>query len=711
MTNITTIVRKELRTWFQSPVALIFLGVFLALTLVGFFSYSRFFARNIADVRPLFQMLPVLLIFLVSAITMRQWADERRTGTLEVLLTLPLRTRDLVLGKFFSGLFLVALALLLTLPLPITVSMLGDLDWGPVVGGYVGALLLASAYLAIGLCVSARTDNQVVALMVTLVLGGLLYVLGTDWVTGLMGNTAAEVFHDLGTGSRFESIERGVLDLRDLTYYVGLTLFFLVLNGAFLELDRVDADSSGGRRKRFLVSSVVGLVGLNVLAANIWLAPLATLRLDITQNQEYSVSDVTRDTLAALDEPLTIMGLFSERTHPLLQPLVPQIRDLLAEYQVYGGDKVDVQFLDPNADEELEAEISQQYGIRSVPFRVSDRHQESVVNSYFHILVKYGDKYETLSFDQLIEVDVTDEDIDVRLKNLEYDLTRTIRRVSQQFQSIEAILAKLNAPAQLTFYVTPAVLPEDLAELAELTRTVCKDMESSSKGMLTFQEQDPSQDANLPEQLYQQYHLQPYALDLFGQQTFYLHLVLQVGDKAEKSPHNRPGDDVEAEELQCLEGERHRGKADHSPGGADLLEPADRRDDVAEVVHRSDREEHRAPDGGAGRQLSPVHRDLLSGSFRIRRTWVCPTGLFDLVQPERNPPALFNRPTCAASAGGGTGGGAIFLFSASRQSPVDPVPEPDCGRCSAAAWRRRRPPPQAWRYPARGGRGSPPAAI
>jgi ABC-2 type transport system permease protein len=251
----------------------IFLGVFLVVTFVYFFYYAKFFARNIADVRPLFQSLPFLLIFLVAAVTMRQWSEEQKMGTLEVLLTLPVRTRDLVLGKFAAGMTLVGMALLLTLPLPITASMLGQLDWGPVIGGYVAAALLASAYMAIGLCVSARTDNQIVALMVTSAICSVLYALGSDTMAGFFGNTGAEVLRSLGTGSRFASIERGVLDVRDLFYYGSLTAFFLLLNGYFLERRRLDVLAKPGQEKAGALIMIVGLAAANVVVGNLWLAP------------------------------------------------------------------------------------------------------------------------------------------------------------------------------------------------------------------------------------------------------------------------------------------------------------------------------------------------------------------------------------------------------------------------------------------------------
>ncbi|MGD2177017.1 MAG: ABC transporter permease subunit, partial [Anaerolineae bacterium] len=173
MKQALSITRKELEGYFGSPMALIFVGVFLAVTLFSFFWVDTFFARGIADVRPLFRWMPVLLIFLVAALTMRQWSEEERSGTLEVLLSLPVSHIQLVIGKFLAVMALVAAALGLTIFLPITVQMLGNLDWGPVLGGYLAALLLAAAYASIGLFLSSRTDNQIVSLILTVLLCGL----------------------------------------------------------------------------------------------------------------------------------------------------------------------------------------------------------------------------------------------------------------------------------------------------------------------------------------------------------------------------------------------------------------------------------------------------------------------------------------------------------------------------------------------------------
>ncbi len=183
MSEILRVARRELAAFFGSPVAYLFIGTFLAVSLFVFFWVDAFFARNLADVRPLFEWMPILLIFLCAALTMRLWSEERRAGTLETLLTLPVTTPKLVLGKFLAALGLVSVSLALTLPLPITVSLLGPLDWGPVIGAYLAALLLAAAYLSIGLFVSSRTDNPIVALIGATLVSAFFYLIGSSALT------------------------------------------------------------------------------------------------------------------------------------------------------------------------------------------------------------------------------------------------------------------------------------------------------------------------------------------------------------------------------------------------------------------------------------------------------------------------------------------------------------------------------------------------
>jgi ABC-2 type transport system permease protein len=535
MKRVGVIARKELSAYFGSPVALIFLGLFLIFTLVAFFWVGGFFTRNIADVRPLFRSMPILLLFLVAALTMRQWSEEQRSGTLEVLLTLPVRRSELVLGKFLAVMALVALALALTLFLPITVTILGDLDWGPVVGGYLAALLLAAAYAAIGLFVSSLTDNQIVSLILTVVVGGLLYAAGTTLVTGLAGDALGQILQAVGTGSRFESIERGVVDLRDLAYYLSLTVLFLTLNVVSLDAKRWSRgpETAGYRGQVWLT---VALVVVNLLILNLWLFPLGTLRADLTADNKYSLTPVTRDLVGNLQEPLLIRAYISERTHPLLAPLAPEIRDMLREYEIASGGQIEVELVDPRDDQELEEEANQIYGIRPTPFRISDVYETSVINSYFDILVRYGDQYVVLGFDDLIEVESTPSgEPDVRLRNLEYDLTRAVKKTVFGFQSLDSIFASIEEPVTLTAFVTPKSLPAELEDVPDLVGMVAGELEEQSGGKFVYQVIDPdAQDSAVDRQtLISQLGLYPIASSLFSNESYYLHLLLQIGDEGQ----------------------------------------------------------------------------------------------------------------------------------------------------------------------------------
>lgn len=535
MTQTLSILRKELNGYFGSPMALIFVGVFLAVTLFVFFWVDAFFARGIADVRPMFRWMPVLLIFLVAALTMRQWSEEQRSGTLEILMTVPARHIQLVLGKFLAVMVLVAISLALTFFLPLTVSLMGNLDWGPVFGGYLAALLLAAAYAAIGLFISSRTDNQLVALILTAIVGGLFYLVGSRGVTDFAGDNLAQILRAIGAGSRFESIERGVIDLRDLAYYLSLAALFLTLNVISLDSKRWSHGENTLAYRRSLMLTA-GLIAVNLVALNIWLYPLSRARLDLTEQREYSLSPVTRDLLGNLQEPLLIRGYFSEKTHPLLAPLVPRIRDVLEEYRIASNGQVVIEIVDPLQDPEKEAEANQTYGIQPTPLQAADRYGASVVNAYFDLLIRYGDQSEVLNFRDLIEVQpYRSGQVDVRLRNLEYDLTRSIKKVVYGFQSIDALLASVDGPVKLTLFVTPDTLPEWLAAAPDTIQSVARDIQSGSNGKFTFETinvDDPAASVTR-KTLAEQYGLQPIAVSLFSDQTYYLHMVLQIGNQAQ----------------------------------------------------------------------------------------------------------------------------------------------------------------------------------
>ncbi|MBN2429549.1 MAG: Gldg family protein [Deltaproteobacteria bacterium] len=527
MPETLRVARKELSAFFSSPMAYIFLGTFLVVSLFVFFWADAFFARNIADVRPLFEWMPVLLIFLVAALTMRMWSEERRMGTIEYLMTLPVSPLQLLAGKFLAGMTLLGLALLLTLPLPVTVSLIGPLDWGPVWGGYLAALFLGAAYLSIGLFLSARSDNQIVSLISTVLVCGFFYLIGSDLLGGFFGNRAGELLKLLGSGSRFSSITRGVVDLRDFYYYLSLVGVFFTLTLYTLERLRWAKDTTGTQHRRWEL--VTWLLVANLLAGNLWLQHIGQARLDLTEGRIYSISDATRKYLSQLQEPLLIRGYFSAKTHPLLAPLVPRLRDLIREYQVAGNGKVRAEFIDPQFNPDLEAEANQKYNIKPVPFQIADRYQAALVNSYFHLLVQYGDQFEVLSFRDLIEVKQQRETgLDVELQNPEYELTRAIKKVMYGFKGGGDIFTRLDTPVTLTAYISDqSKLPPFLRELETQLEELAKEMEEKSGGKFNLRTLRPEANGGkVAQQIEEQYGFRPMQAGLFDTQRFYFYLTL-----------------------------------------------------------------------------------------------------------------------------------------------------------------------------------------
>lgn len=524
--SVFRIAAKEIATFFSTPVAFIFFGVFLAVTLFVFFWVETFFSRNIADVRPLFESMPVLMIFLAAALTMKMWSEERRMGTLEFLLTQPIEPLQLVLGKFLACLALVGIALLLTLPVPITVSFLGNIDWGPIFGAYLATLFLAAAYIAIGLTVSSKSENQIVSLMVAVLICTIFYMLGSDVLTALFGNNVGEFFKALGTGSRFSSITRGVIDFRDLYYYLSIVGVFLCLNVYFLESGRWSEDAKPYHSRWRLLTA---LFVINFVLGNVWLHQIPWARADMTEGNIYSISDTTREYIKRLQEPLLIRGYFSAKTHPLLSPLTPQLRDLILEYGVAGDGKIRAEFIDPLENPELEEEAGQKYGIKPVPFQVADKYQASLVNSYFDVLIQYGDQYEVLNFRDLIEVKAqTEGQIDVELRNPEYEMTRSIKKVLYKYQSSGNLFTNIKNPINFVGYFSDdKKLPEPLVKFKGEINAILAEINLSSNEKFQYKFEDPNADSNVSaKKIAKEYGFRPMRAGLLDPTTFYFYMVL-----------------------------------------------------------------------------------------------------------------------------------------------------------------------------------------
>jgi ABC-2 type transport system permease protein len=230
MKQTMTLLRKELATYFNSPIAYIVVIFFLVFTSVWFFYIQQFVAQNVASLRNYFAIFPIVFIILLPAVTMRSWAEENKLGTVELLLTLPFREGQTVAGKFLGAFSLLVLTLVLTIPVPLAIAPLGDFEAGQIVGQYIGVLALGAAGLAIGLFVSSLSKNQITAFILSAVV--LLFLTLINQVNFLveLPEWLGTVFNYLSLDYHFSSFEKGLIDTRDLVFYIALAAFFLYLN-------------------------------------------------------------------------------------------------------------------------------------------------------------------------------------------------------------------------------------------------------------------------------------------------------------------------------------------------------------------------------------------------------------------------------------------------------------------------------------------------
>ncbi len=238
MNDIAIIFKREFKAYFYSPIAYVFSVIFILLN-AGIYMFHFFFMGN-ADMRSFFSTLPLVLgLVFIPAISMRLWSEENKLGTVELLLTLPIRTEHIVLGKYLAGLAFYLVALAGTLTIPIILVILGRPDFGPIAGGYIGAIMLGAFFLAVGIFISGFFSDQIVSLIITSLACGFLTLIGWQyvpmvidgWIPGL-----GEFFYDyIGVTRHFNDIERGVIDIRSVIYFLSFTALFLYLNARALE--------------------------------------------------------------------------------------------------------------------------------------------------------------------------------------------------------------------------------------------------------------------------------------------------------------------------------------------------------------------------------------------------------------------------------------------------------------------------------------------
>jgi ABC-type uncharacterized transport system involved in gliding motility auxiliary subunit len=410
MKPILTIARRELKALFDNPAGYVLVIVFLVAN--AFLFFRQVYLTNSATLRPMMDVLPWLLLFFVPAVAMRTLAEDSRSGQLEVLLSQPLTELELLLGKYLGAVFFLWVALLATLPIPLGLSLGAELPWGPVVAQYFGAMLLSAGLAGVGLWASCIARSQITAFIVAVAVMFVLVLVGLNpLVVGLppaLGAVAAR----LGVLAHFDSIGRGVIDLRDAVYFLSLAAIFLTLAYGALLSRKLAAGQAPVRRLRAGVALLVGLL----LVVNL-LGSFIGGRLDLTPGRAYTLAPATRELVRALPDIVTLKLFASDELPAEVALMKRDLDDLLRDFREAGNGRIRVVERDPSTDADARKD-ARTLGVTPVQFNVVGKSELQVKEGYLGLVVQYADGSEPIPFVR-------------RTDDLEYRLAVAIRGLTR----------------------------------------------------------------------------------------------------------------------------------------------------------------------------------------------------------------------------------------------------------------------------------------
>ncbi len=452
MRNIWCIFKRDAFAYFTSPIGYIYIVVFVTIS-VGLY-ITTFFGFPVADMRPYFENLPLILCVFIPAITMRLWAEERKENTWEMLLTFPMKASELVLGKFFAALFVYALSLAATFTIPWMLFSLGNPDPGAVISGYFGTLLLGACFLALGIFFSGFCKDQIVAFVVTLLTCLLLFLVGTSFIASYiddklpgLGSLLSNV---LGVFKHFGSFTKGVIDLGDVIFFLVWTVLFLVLNVMY-----IDQRNRPGAKTIF-TTAVAVCVAIGLMF-NYLMVGTSLKRFDLTEDKIYTVSEASAKILRQVEVPVQITLYISPReSMPTgMKDLEQNIKDKLEELRIAAGGKLnyktvyldvsnlfadqDAEFMTEKEEEESEEKTIERRlldkGVK--PFNVRAISQDEVTNKlvYSSMGVAYKDKPEEIIPGIMPE----------NIQELEYKIVSTVYKLTRAKSPTVALVAPKEA--------------------------------------------------------------------------------------------------------------------------------------------------------------------------------------------------------------------------------------------------------------------------
>lgn len=429
------LLKKEIASFFASPIGYLVIALFLVVTSLFLWVFEGDFNipnSGFADLAPFFQIAPWIFVFLIPAITMRSFSDEKKAGTLELLLTKPITRLQLVLGKYTGALLLLVLALIPTLIYVLVIFQLGNpvgnLDVGVTIGSYLGLLLLAASFTAIGTYTSSRTDNQIIAFILAVFLCFFLHF-GLDAFARLdFLGAAAGLVSDLSIQAHYDSISRGVIDTRDVIYFLSIIGLFIFLTVANVHYKRSGLGTTAfAKALQNTPPLLLGLIAFGLIQV---LASGLHKRFDLTQDQRYSLSDPSKDLLDQIDSPL-IIDIFLEGDLPAeFKKLKNETRYLLEEMQAYNSN-INFEFSNPVEEGENAAEVAQQfnsYGMRTIPLKIKKNGKEETQTIFPWGTINHNGKAVPVSLVKNIAGAPPEQLVYASIQNLEYAFTEGLNK-------------------------------------------------------------------------------------------------------------------------------------------------------------------------------------------------------------------------------------------------------------------------------------------
>lgn len=439
--------RKELSNYFSTPIAYIILTLFVIVVAIILFAAFNFLKFGTADLGQLFTAIAFAFIIIIPALTMGAISREKQSGTIEFLLTQPITEFQLLVGKFLAYGFLVILMLLLTLPLSLTINFASPLDFGQAAMQYIGGLILGLCFVSIGIAVSSFYKNEIASLLTALFISVLFIITGTQFFN-LFPIEVQGFINKFSLLAHFQSISRGVFDVKDILYFVAFIVVFLSIAYYKLVSEKYPA------KDKYLDYSRYFLVGILVVTLLVgYFGQFIPGRIDATSNQRYTLSQASVDLLNKLDKNFDITLYASGNLPQDFQPILRDVEDILRDYNFSSKGKVTVTIKDPSANNTAKTEASTA-GIQENIFAVNNNDSSQQVAGYFGLTFKYGDSTDFINLSSSVT------------KELEFQITKKIKKVSGIDRFKVAFIQNNSKQARTTTYKT---FNTDLSELFDVT--------------------------------------------------------------------------------------------------------------------------------------------------------------------------------------------------------------------------------------------------